>query len=360
MKSTTNSGTIKMSFNTKQIEITDDTNDTKKMNFDLSSIAPSTTVSLIAPTQNGTILTTSSSVVASKLKTATTEVDISGATAPSTGQILTAVNGVSASWQTPSSGGGNPFADNQSLIKNNTDNTKQLRITVANVPTGNTYQVAYPSTNNSDTLVTVNATQSISSKTLLNSTANNETNNIVANGLKQQTGLPGTAVAITNSPVDGQVLTTSSSTSAFWKTPQDLSILESAAISLPITVSTAYNGDLGNLFTNVVYNNGTLYNTTTKYFSFTNTGLYLITFKAIITAASNIATFRVEDAFGNDSMGTLIDRYVTASQKNTICASGVYLYPSGSQLNTQLYTSGSVTFEKQGGQNCIFSVVRLG
>ena len=40
-----------------------------------------------------------------KLKTATTEVSVGGATAPTNGQVLTASSGTAASWATPAAGG---------------------------------------------------------------------------------------------------------------------------------------------------------------------------------------------------------------------------------------------------------------
>jgi hypothetical protein len=44
---------------------------------------------------------------ATGLQTATTTVSVSGATAPTIGQVLTATSGTVATWQTPSSGGSN-------------------------------------------------------------------------------------------------------------------------------------------------------------------------------------------------------------------------------------------------------------
>ena len=44
---------------------------------------------------------------AKALKSATTNVNVSSATAPTTGQVLTATSGTTATWQTPSGGNGN-------------------------------------------------------------------------------------------------------------------------------------------------------------------------------------------------------------------------------------------------------------
>jgi len=49
--------------------------------------------------------TTGTSTAANGLKSATTTVSVSGATAPTSGQVLTATSGSTATWQTPSGGG---------------------------------------------------------------------------------------------------------------------------------------------------------------------------------------------------------------------------------------------------------------
>lgn len=54
---------------------------------------------------NKTITDTSNSVAAGKLHSATTIIDVVSATAPTSGQVLTATSGTSATWQTPSGGG---------------------------------------------------------------------------------------------------------------------------------------------------------------------------------------------------------------------------------------------------------------
>jgi hypothetical protein len=51
-------------------------------------------------------LTAGEATAALGLKTATTTVSVSGATAPTSGQVLTATSGTAATWQTPSGGGG--------------------------------------------------------------------------------------------------------------------------------------------------------------------------------------------------------------------------------------------------------------
>lgn len=58
MYTTQNGNTIKYHYGSpSQIELYDDTQPTKKLNFDLSQIPLSTTVNLIAPSQSGQIIT---------------------------------------------------------------------------------------------------------------------------------------------------------------------------------------------------------------------------------------------------------------------------------------------------------------
>jgi hypothetical protein len=56
----------------------------------------------VTPVVNGgTGVTTTANTVAGKLKSATTDVSVSGATAPSNGQVLMATSSTTATWQTP-------------------------------------------------------------------------------------------------------------------------------------------------------------------------------------------------------------------------------------------------------------------
>jgi hypothetical protein len=74
----------------------------------LTTPALGTPSSVVLTNATGTAasLTAGEATAALGLKTATTTVSVSGATAPTSGQVLTATSGTAATWQTPSGGGG--------------------------------------------------------------------------------------------------------------------------------------------------------------------------------------------------------------------------------------------------------------
>jgi hypothetical protein len=77
-------------------------------------------------------LTAGEATAALGLKTATTTVSVSGATAPTSGQVLTATSSTAATWQTPSGGGGGLTNITETLhtaSPNNTVNAEQLAVT---------------------------------------------------------------------------------------------------------------------------------------------------------------------------------------------------------------------------------------
>lgn len=76
-------------------------------NYVITVPAVTATLATIAATEtltNKTILAATNNVEARSLKSASTTVSVSAATAPAAGQVLTAINSTSASWQTPASG----------------------------------------------------------------------------------------------------------------------------------------------------------------------------------------------------------------------------------------------------------------
>ena len=97
--------------------IKDDLDGTKKLQFQLSGITTGQTRTLTVPdascvivgdtnTQtltNKTLIDSTNNIMAKSLKSATTTIDVSSATAPSNGQVLMATSSTTATWQTPSS-----------------------------------------------------------------------------------------------------------------------------------------------------------------------------------------------------------------------------------------------------------------
>ena len=75
------------------------------------------TLALSETFTNKTMTGTNNVITASLLKTATTEVSVSGASAPSNGQVLTATSSTTATWQTPSGGGGGGLTQGQLLAQ---------------------------------------------------------------------------------------------------------------------------------------------------------------------------------------------------------------------------------------------------
>lgn len=91
---------------------------------------------------NKTMTGTNNVLTASLLKSATTEVSVSAATAPTTGQVLTATSGTVATWQTPSGGSGTTWTEvtttTQTAVANNgyiTNNVAQVVVTLPSTAT---------------------------------------------------------------------------------------------------------------------------------------------------------------------------------------------------------------------------------
>lgn len=93
-----------------------DSNDpSKKLTLSLANVTANTTRILTVPDDNTTIVGTDTSqtltnktiadstnnITANGLRTATTSVDIAAASAPTSGQVLTATSATAANWQTP-------------------------------------------------------------------------------------------------------------------------------------------------------------------------------------------------------------------------------------------------------------------
>lgn len=360
MLSTANSGTIKMSFNTNQIEVTDSSDATKKMNFNCASVNPATTVTLTVPAQNGTILTNNSTQIdATHLKSATTSVSVNTST-PSAGQILTAISDSVATWQNAGTGSAPPFNDNVALLQDSADTSKKLIIDINNVPSSNTQIIHTPSMNNSDTMVVENATQTLNFKTLQNTTANDATNDICANKLKVATSGAGTAVSIDNAPSgSGLVLTSTSASGAQWASPvapPSYATTESFKVGAPTGSTYTYVGgestvtNLSLLLTDVIYNNGSMFNTSTGLFTPSVGAVYIITLTCRYVG-NNINYFGISIA--PTPVYSLIANFNNsdaASGGNVSYTTIVYNSTSSTPLRLQVYSTGTngTTYTIQG------------
>ena len=194
----------------------------------------------------GTTTPVITAVQAPALRSATTTVDVSSATAPTVGQVLTATSGTAATWQTPTSGGAGTVTSVTSANAN---------LTVA---TGTTTPVL--------TIVQAPALQSATTSV---------------------------SVAAATAPVAGQVLTATSGTAATWQTPTG------GVGALPSMVQLNTGNGYGSTntmirrFTNVVTNQGTDITyadsaTLGATFTINTNGVYAISFTDCLSSASHI------------------------------------------------------------------------
>lgn len=208
-------------------------------------VARATTDTLTNKTATGATNT----ITARLLKSATTEVDVSAATAPTTGQVLTATSGTAATWQTPAAGGGVTTLNTQTgatqtfaTATTGTDftiasatNTHTFSIpdasatarglvttgaqTFAGVKTFSTAPV-FSAITNTGTVTLPTATDTLVARattdTLTNKTMTGATNTLTASLLKSAT--TEVSVSAATAPTNGQVLTATSGTTATWQT----------------------------------------------------------------------------------------------------------------------------------------------
>ncbi len=184
---------------------------------------PSDTFAMVAATQtftNKTITDVSNTVTANSLRTATAAVSVGSAAAPSAGQVLTATNATTATWQTPVAAP-TTFSDATFAVYDSVDNTIQLKIdaagttgTTATIRTAQTTSLVYtiPDASANDSFVLLTPAQ-----TLTNKTITDPTNTVAAKQLVDATGV--VDVSASAAPTAGQVLTATSATTATWQTP---------------------------------------------------------------------------------------------------------------------------------------------
>ncbi len=102
---------------------------------------------------NKTITATSNNVAANSLKSATGVVSVAAATAPSSGQVLTATGATTATWQTPASAP-TTFNDNVFVVQDESDNTKKFTIQCSGIATSTIRNAVIP---NASGIMTLNS-----------------------------------------------------------------------------------------------------------------------------------------------------------------------------------------------------------
>lgn len=301
--------------------IADNVDATKRVQVQCSGITSGATRTYTAPDASGTltldtsvgtltnktITDTSNNVTANGLRTATTTVSVSAATAPTAGQVLTASNSTTAAWQTPSASGitslGGQTGATQTFAAgtagtdiawSSATNTHTLNVpsasatargvvttaaqTFAGAKTFSTAPVISQITN-TGTITLPTATTTLvgtgTTDTLTNKTITDSTNTVTANNLRSAT--TSVNVSSATAPTSGQVLTATSSTAATWQTP---------------TGATVFNDDVFR-----VRDNGD----TTKQLAFELSGITTATTRTY-TAPNISGTFQVNNGSNTNAM----------------------------------------------------------
>jgi hypothetical protein len=156
---------------------------------------------------SGYITSAGTAAIANALASATTTVGVSAATAPTSGQVLTATGGTAATWQTPSSGMVYPGSG----IPNST---------------GSAWGTSYNATG-SGTFVVLQTSPTLITPILGTPTSGNLANCTFPTLNQNTSGYAGAlqsatttvGVSAATAPTSGQVLTATSGTAATWQTP---------------------------------------------------------------------------------------------------------------------------------------------
>ena len=154
--------------------------------------------------------------VANALKSATTSVDVSAATAPAANEYLKATSGTAAVWSAlPTT-----FSDTTFSVYDSADNTKQILFNPAGT-TGTTTTLTSSQTSSrvltlpdaADTLV-----GKATSDVFTNKTVTDASNNVIARSLWNGSGSASVSVYAATAPTTGQALIATSPTTATWST----------------------------------------------------------------------------------------------------------------------------------------------
>ena len=195
---------------------------------------------------NKNITDSGSNLTASAVFSATTTVGIAAAAAPTSGQVLTATSGSSATWQTPSA------SALTGIVSVAHGGTGDSTLTAGNVLVGNGTS-AVTTTKAAPTGVFVGTTDT---QTLTNKNITDTGSNVTASSLFSASTTVG--VAASAAPTSGQVLTATSGTAATWQS------ISASGITGILPVANGGTGDSTLTAGNVLVGNGASAVTTTK------------------------------------------------------------------------------------------------
>jgi hypothetical protein len=173
-------------------------------------------VALAQTFTNKTMTGATNVLTAALLKSATSEVGVAAAAAPTAGQALIATSSTAATWQTLAT----TFLDGVFAVNNSVDATKQIKFSATGATTATSTTLAVSQTANR-VLTLPNATDTLAAvalaQTFTNKTMTGATNVLTASLLKSAT--TEVSVAAATAPSAGQALMATSSTTATWQTP---------------------------------------------------------------------------------------------------------------------------------------------
>jgi hypothetical protein len=337
---------------------------------------------------NKTILNTNNNVAANFLNSATTQVQVNGATAPVSGQVLTATGPSAANWQTLATSVGGPVSSTVSalalwnntlgsLLKNSvvlvdgsgnisglnninaTGNASVVGITL------NTGNVIYQNGGNALTLsatptgirslILPDASDTLvgraTTDTLTNKTMTSVTNNVNANGLNT-TGGAGAAVIVSSAapPSTGQALVATSATAGTWQdipstpfTPTTAgnwinapTTIQAALDNLSTTVGTFFAPGVDSSVTATGATQGTAY-PIVKYFTNVTTAAAGTGLILPVPVSGSSATFVVKNNGGNN----LAVYPPVGATINALAANTAFTVNTGGNSNTFRATSAT-------------------